>query len=256
MGDDCRSVDANGVEVRVRVSVPAAAGGTRNPQTLVFVHGIGMSHRAFGRLESALRDSYRLVTVDLPGFGGAKSPGRRLAIAGLADAVDAALERLGVDEYSVVGQSMGTEVAVELAGTRPARVRAVVLLGPVTDDRRPGLGRHVAALLRDTLVESPRMNAIVVSDYLRSIPQYLRELGPMLAYPTRTRVAKLTTPVLVVRGRRDGVARHDWAARLADAAEHGRLVEPTGPHHVQEHSGAVVAAAIDEFIGRVREPRA
>jgi pimeloyl-ACP methyl ester carboxylesterase len=92
------------------------------------------------------------------------------------------------------------------------------------------------------------MNAVVATDYLRSIPQFLRELQPMLRYPTLRRVAELAVPVLVVRGTRDPIARRDWAQRVIHAAERGALVEAAGPHHVQQHAPEDVAAAIVGFI--------
>jgi pimeloyl-ACP methyl ester carboxylesterase len=240
-----QKLEVNGVQLRVwRPSAPSAAA-----RTIVFVHGIGMSHRAFSRLAGALRGSYRLIGVDLPGFGGTRSASRTLAVEGHAEALAVALDRLGVARYTIAGQSMGTQIAVEVARMRPERVEAAVLIGPVVDDRRPGLARQLAALLVDTFGESPRMNAIVLGDYLRGLPQYRRELTPMLAYPLRERLAELRVPVLVVRGTHDPIARHDWAVRVTDAAAHGRLVEPAGPHHVQEHAPAAVARAIAQLLG-------
>ena len=87
-----------------------------------------------------------------------------------------------------------------------------------------------------------------MTDYLRSIPQFLRELRPMLRYPTLRRIAELATPVLVVRGTRDPIARRDWVQRVTRAARQGALVEAAGPHHVQQHAPEDVAAAIVGFI--------
>jgi pimeloyl-ACP methyl ester carboxylesterase len=248
MGARVETVGFDGVRIRVRVvSEEAAAPGAPDAQgapSVVFVHGIGMSHRSFSHVGRPLAGSHRLVAVDLPGFGGTPSPGRRLGIEGHAAVLAAALERLGLAGCSVVGQSMGTQIAVELARTRPELVSSLVLIGPVVDDRRATVVHQMAALLRDTLRETPRMNAVVIGDYLRGIPQYLRELGPMLDYPTLPRVAELDVPVLVVRGTRDPIARAAWARRVTDAARHGTLAEVGGAHHVQERSPAEVAALI------------
>lgn len=215
---------------------------------VVFVHGIGMSHRAFHHVGQLVAETHDAISVDLPGFGGTPSPRRRLGIEGHAAALAAMLDERGVRRCAVVGQSMGTQIAIELARTRPALVTALVLIGPVVDDRRPGLWRQAIALLRDSLHETPRMNAIVLFDYLRSLPQFLRELRPMLTYPTLARLWEVPAPVLVVRGSKDMIARRDWAQRVTDASAGGTLVEPRGPHHVQEHSRAAVAAAITDFL--------
>ena len=245
-----RTVDVDGTQIRVRRTRPPLA-GTCAP-TLVLVHGIGMSHRSFGRLARELRDTYRVIAVDLPGFGGAPRPGRSLGIEGHAAAVAAALDALGVDACVVVGHSMGTQVAVELACTRPDLVEAVVLIGPVIDDRRPSLRRQVATLMLDTLEERPGVNIIAATDYLRSFPQVIRELRPMLRHPTLARVFALTVPVLVMRGDHDPIVRHDWAARVTAVAASGTLFEPAGTHHVQALAPDVVAAAISDLLRGVR----
>jgi pimeloyl-ACP methyl ester carboxylesterase len=221
--------------------------GESGVTAVVCVPGIGMSSRSFRRLEARLSAWSRVLAVDLPGFGGTRSPRRRLGVAGHADAVAALLSAEGLTRCTLVGQSMGTQVAIELAHRHPRLVESLVLIGPVVDDHRPGAVKQLAALLRDSAHESPRMNAVVLTDYLRSMPQYLREFRPMLGYPTRARLAQLTVPVLVVRGSTDRIARHDWAMRVTDAAARGTLVEPHGPHHVQEHAPAAVAAAITRF---------
>jgi pimeloyl-ACP methyl ester carboxylesterase len=241
-------VDVNGHRLGVRLSLAAPTASKEEPPAVVFVHGIGMSHRSFARIQRLVSRSLRTLAIDLPGFGGAASPHRRLGIRGNATVVAAALQRLGVGRCTVVGQSMGTQIAVELAHLRPELVQSIVLIGPVVDDRRPTLAQQAAALLHDSLHEGLGMNAVVATDYLRSIPQFLRELQPMLRYPTLRRVAELAVPVLVVRGTRDPIARRDWAQRVIHAAERGALVEAAGPHHVQQHAPEDVAAAIVGFI--------
>jgi pimeloyl-ACP methyl ester carboxylesterase len=222
----------------------------------VFVHGIGMSHRSFGRIARVLRASHPLVAVDLPGFGDARSPHRSVGVEGQAAAVAAGLRSLGIDDCVVVGHSMGTQVAVELARMHPDLVSSVVLIGPVIDDRRPSLGRQVATLIWDTVRERPSINAIAASDYVSSVPQVLRELRPMLDYPLLARVGELSVPVLVLRGDRDPIVRRDWALRVVAAAADGTFVETVGPHHVQQYAPVVVASVIRAFLSaQVREPR-
>lgn len=233
----------------VRLLTMAPAGRRRDTlaPTVVLVHGIGMSHRSFARSQRALSRAHRTVAVDLPGFGGLSSVGRRLEIAELADVVMRAVRSRGIHESVLVGQSMGAQVVVEAALRHPDEVLSVVLVGPVVDDRRASLVRLALALARDGLVEDVRMNAVLLTDYLRSVRQYLRELRPMLRYPMRHAVAALRVPVLVVRGTRDPIARSDWAARLIRSARRGALVELYGAHHVQEHQPVAFAELVDEF---------
>ncbi len=92
------------------------------------------------------------------------------------------------------------------------------------------------------------MNAVLVTDYLRSVRQYVHELMPMIEHPIEDTVAGLRQPVLVLRGTQDPIARHDWAARLADLAPRGRLVELPGPHHVQQRQPVHFVRLVDEAV--------
>jgi pimeloyl-ACP methyl ester carboxylesterase len=57
------------------------------------------------------------------------------------------------------------------------------------------------------------------------------------------RLRDVAVPVVVVRGTRDRLCRHDWAARLTAAASRGRLVEIPGAAHMtpQTHPAEVAA---------------
>ena len=60
---------------------------------------------------------------------------------------------------------------------------------------------------------------------------------------TDRRLRDVAVPVIVVRGTRDRLCGHDWAARLTAAAPRGRLVEIPGAAHMtpQTHPDAVAA---------------
>lgn len=241
------TVSVDGLPVRLRTLAPAGRLHDALVPTVLLVHGIGMSHRSFARSQQALARTHRTVAVDLPGFGGLPPAGRRLDAEELTDLVVRAARSRGAGDLVVVGQSMGTQVAVEAGLRHPDAVSSVVLVGPVVDDRRRTLFHQAVDLGRDSFAEGPRMNAVVLTDYLRSVRQYVRELGPMLRYPLLERVTDLDVPVLVVRGDRDPIARHAWAARVASNARRGAFVELPGAHHVQEHRPVAFADLVAEF---------
>ncbi|QCR44323.1 alpha/beta hydrolase [Curtobacterium sp. SGAir0471] len=241
------SSEVGGLPVRLRTLAPAGRLHDDLAPTVVLVHGIGMSHRSFVRAQRSLARTYRTVAVDLPGFGGLPAAGRPLAPEELADLVVSAVRARGAGDLVLVGQSMGTQVVAEAARRHPGLVAAVVLVGPVVDPARRTLLQQALDLGRDALVEDPRMNAVVLTDYLRSLRQYVRQLGPMLRYRLEDVVPTLEQPVLVVRGDRDPIGRRDWAAALASAARRGALVELPGGHHVQEQQPGSFAALVDEF---------
>ncbi|MDP4331768.1 alpha/beta fold hydrolase [Curtobacterium sp. A7_M15] len=241
------TVRIDGLPVRLHTLAPAGRVHDALGPTVVLVHGIGMSHRSFTKSQKALATTHRTVSVDLPGFGGLPAAGRRLSMAELGDLVVRAVLSRGAGELVFVGQSMGTQVVVEAARRHPDVVASVVLVGPVIAAGRRRLPVQALDLGRDGLVEGVRMNAVLVTDYLRSIRQYVPELRPMLRYRLEDTIADVTQPVLVVRGTEDPIARHDWSARVAATARRGALVELPGPHHVQERQPVAFAQLVGEF---------
>lgn len=220
------------------------------PPSYVLLHGIGVSHRYLTRLHVELARTADVFTFDLPGFGGAPRPRRQLQVEDYADFVAAALADVGSpapDGYVMVGHSMGTQFATELALRYPQLTAGVVLMSPVVDPRRGTVLHQATDLTRDSLFcESPTANYTVFTDYFRAGPRwYLTELPVMMAYPLLDRVQQVRQPLLVVRGSRDPVARGDWCRQLAEAAPHGTLAEVPGKGHVVQHTGTpAVATAI------------
>jgi pimeloyl-ACP methyl ester carboxylesterase len=93
---------------------------------LVLIHGIGAGGRMFDPVVERLGGSVRTVNWNLPGYGG-KALGGSLTFPGLATALVADLDRLGIARPVVLGHSIGGMVAQELAATHPERVGALIL---------------------------------------------------------------------------------------------------------------------------------
>lgn len=224
--------------------------GNPGADVVVLLHGIGMSHRYLSRLHEQLAESGTVYSIDLPGFGATPRPKHALSVEDQARVLAAALDSLGVAACTLVGHSMGTQFAVELARQRPDMVQRVVLIGPVVDPTRRTVVQQAAALGIDTFFEPPMANALVISDYFRCGPRwYLKTLPSMMRYPTLDRVRDVGCPVLVIRGENDPMAREGFCRDLARTARQGSLIQMPGHAHIVQHSAPrSVASAIRRFV--------
>ncbi|MDR3467914.1 MAG: alpha/beta hydrolase [Xanthobacteraceae bacterium] len=96
---------------------------------ILFLHGAGFDHSVWA-LQSRwfAHHGYGVLAPDLPGHG--RSAGAPLAtIAALADWSAALLGAAGVARARVVGHSMGSLVALELAARHPDNVTSLALIG-------------------------------------------------------------------------------------------------------------------------------
>jgi pimeloyl-ACP methyl ester carboxylesterase len=93
---------------------------------LVLIHGIGADGRMFAPVVERLAGAARIVVWSLPGYRG-KPLDRPLDFPGLAAALAADLDALGIERAVLLGHSIGGMVVQELAATSPRRVRALIL---------------------------------------------------------------------------------------------------------------------------------
>jgi 4,5:9,10-diseco-3-hydroxy-5,9,17-trioxoandrosta-1(10),2-diene-4-oate hydrolase len=110
---------------------------------VLMLHGGGPGAAAwsnFGRNLAALSASFRVLAVDMPGFGRSDKPTEHPQyFAHAASAVEGLLDALGIDQVDLVGNSLGGGVSVRFALQAPERARRLVLMAP------GGLGLNVFA---------------------------------------------------------------------------------------------------------------
>jgi pimeloyl-ACP methyl ester carboxylesterase len=105
---------------------------TGSGPAVVLVHSSASGHRQWQRLVEALQSRYRLIAVNLFGYGKTSSwPGTRPLSA--ADQVEliAAVIALAREPVALIGHSLGGAVAFEAAAKLSSRVRALVAFEPI-----------------------------------------------------------------------------------------------------------------------------
>lgn len=103
---------------------------------VVFVHGFTCDLTDWDPTIRALSGTHRCIALDLPGHGrspASSDPG----IAAAATAVNATLDRLGLDDVVLVGHSMGCRVVSESHSRAPARVRGIAYIDGSLLDGEP-----------------------------------------------------------------------------------------------------------------------
>ena len=186
--------------------------------------------------------------LDLPGYGRSPRPDREFSIADHAATVARYLADRGLDHPVVVGHSMGTQVAAQLAADFPDLVDRVVLIGPVVVPTARSLPKLAGLLLRDGLREPLRVTALAVHDYLfRAGVPYMIEQTPHMMHADLDAIAeRVDAKALVLRGSDDPVVPHDWAFRLSGRFRQGWYVTVPGPHASMFAAPERIAGLIDE----------
>jgi pimeloyl-ACP methyl ester carboxylesterase len=232
---------------------------------LVLLHAFPFPRRMWQFQYDGLTTQLRLVTPDLPGFGGSAVPGADPGLGVMADAVLDLLDRLGLDRVVLGGLSMGGYVAMEILRRRPEVVHGLVLADTkasadaedAADNRR-----RMADLLereRNPRVLTHDVLPTLVSDTTREqhpeTVTWLRELvadvDPLgAAWAQRAMAARpdsfdtlerVRVPTLVVVGAEDKLSPPDDARAMVEAIPGAQLAELPDVGHLS------AAEAPDEF---------
>jgi 3-oxoadipate enol-lactonase len=206
---------------------------------LLLVHaGIADSRMWEPLAERLVTAGHRVVTCDLPGFGGTPlEPGLVSPAAELVELLD----ELGIERIAAVGASFGGRVAIELALRAPKRVTALALLAGALDefdasDELEAFDAAEAAALEAGDLDAatdvnvrmwldrpgragvdPAVRALVAEmtrrafEFQDGVEAEIEELDP----PAARRLGEVAVPALVVVGEDDVEDFHRLAERLA-----------------------------------------
>lgn len=96
--------------------------------TLVFVHGWSNNRSIWDAQVSHFSKTYKVITVDLPGFGESDNNRQTWTMASFGEDVATVINKLDLDQVVLVGFSMGAPVVIETAKRVPDHITGLVLV--------------------------------------------------------------------------------------------------------------------------------
>ncbi len=103
--------------------------GNGNP-VLIFLHFWGGSSSTWNSVTDILKNSYRCISYDHRGWGQSEKPAYGYRIESLAEDALALIGQMNVNEYILVGHSMGGKIAQYIAAQKPAGLKKLILVAP------------------------------------------------------------------------------------------------------------------------------
>jgi pimeloyl-ACP methyl ester carboxylesterase len=241
--------------VRAAVTIPggtlqARIGGPSGDASdaVVLVHGVAVSSSYLLPVARVLARRRRVCALDLPGYGGSFRPERPLGLRALADALGAALRALGLEPATLLGNSFGCQVIVDLAARGEVDGR-LVLAAPTVDPGARSFAAQAARLALDA-VREPALVPVVLRDALAIGPRrVLAASRAAVADPLEAKLPRVSAPALVVVGSRDPLVPLGWAERVSALLPAGRLaVIPGAPHATNFSAPGPLAEHVERFL--------
>jgi pimeloyl-ACP methyl ester carboxylesterase len=237
---------------------------------LLFIHGAALDHSVWQwQSRYFAHHGFSVLAVDLPGHG--RSPGAaRASIEEYGAWVDGLADAAGLAAVNVVGASMGSLIALELALKRPARVAKLALIGTAMP---MAVGEAFLAAARENSDSAFEMETVWGHRRLSQLQQSpvpgIALTGASLRLNARAKpgvqhadlracntyqpamesIRALRVPTLVLGGRRDQMTQFKAGKALAAEIPGAKFVALDAGHSMMSEAPRETLAELRSFLG-------
>ncbi len=230
--------------------------GSMKRRPLFLIHGLTGQHMSLEGMAERLSDSFFVVTYDCRGHGQTDHPAA-YTLADHGRDLLALIDALGYDSACVLGQSMGSYIALQAAELAPERIEKLILVTPKAYD--DGSGSSYRRLLREagldmTSEREKRMRVLNAALWSPGVaPEKLAELTArtrmrgenvvtltpeetaavnraLLGFDLRPGLAAVAYPALVIAGTYDRINPPAFGREIADGLPRAQYAEFPGGH--------------------------
>jgi 3-oxoadipate enol-lactonase len=207
------------------------------PETVVMVHGNSESSRAWICWVPHLAGKYRVVRLDLPGFGAStEPPGYGWSAAELAADIGRFLDALAIDRCHLVGAKYGGSACMQFASEQPHRLLSLCLLGsPIRGSgtgnadliRAKGVRQWAAETMRTRLGSSASQAQIAWwIDFMGGTNQRAAQgaSSARIDMELDERLSRITAPTLIVTTQESGLQSVEAVERYARRFPNARVI--------------------------------
>lgn len=255
-------------------------GPSSDPLPLVLIHGTSASLHTWEGWVAGLSATRRVISFDLPGFGlTGPNAEHDYTDARYVAFVRQFLARLGVGRAILVGNSLGGEIAWQVALAEPSRVAGLVLVDAAgfafVPESLP-IGFRIARIpvlrepmrwvlprraIEDSVLnvygDPSRVTAALVDRYYELALRegnrvaLMRRMDQLAPGPV-DRLGEIKAPTLILWGERDRLIPLHWGQAFEKAIPGSTLVVfPKLGHVPQEEDPAATLAALRDWLPRV-----
>ncbi len=232
-------------------------------RALLLLHGWGDTLHTFDELtRDLLSAEYRVIRLDLPGFGKSESPKKVWDLNHYVEFVSTFLEKIGVTQVSVlVGHSFGGRVAIKGLAEQKLATERLVLIGAAGVTPRHNLRTvpaNIVAKVGNIVTFVPPFyfwRAKLRKWFYRSLKSDYENAGHLkgtfvniVKETLENQASKVLIPTLLIWGSSDSETPVDDGNRLTTLIPNSSLVIiPNAGHFVHQEHPHVVSQHIREF---------
>ncbi len=199
-------------------------------KTLLFIHGLSSTLDAWKKNIQGLKDDYRCIAVDLPGYGKSSRNSTNYSLSDYGGMLQEFIEKKDLKNVILVGHSMGGQIAMHTVLNYPEDFKKLVLIAPAgietfTEQEATLMkasytpvmvvnttNEQILANYKLNFFEFPEDAQQMVDDRIRiksaqDFPAYaevvVNNIHAMLDEPVIDRIKEINIPVLMIWGAND-----------------------------------------------------
>ncbi len=241
----------------------------RSPETILLVHGVAENSRVWYGWIPRLAEKFRVICVDLRGFGKSTIPpeGYRWSVVNFARDIGLFMKKIGLKKVHLVGAKLGGTIALQVAHDYPESLHSLTVVGgPATFGqgranvadwakvvREKGVEYWARATMKDRLGDvSNDMIEWWIRLFASNSPRVISEvLAPAARTDLSTLLPEIKAPTLMISGESDllasGEAIKKWQKLIPDCE---LVVLPGNLYHVAASKPNECVSALLSFLER------
>lgn len=279
--------DYTTVQIDENISIAYRDEGDKNcKDILLFIHGLSSYIPAWSKLIPLLKNNFRCIAIDLPGYGKSSVGVHSGSMIFYADTISKFIQKLNLHRVCLVGHSMGGHISIATTLLYPQTINRLILLAPAgfetfTDDETAWIKKNnspeLYALLSDRQIRyNYEINFFVMPDDVEPMINdrikikkwtnnkdygkiVANSLNGLLDYPVFNKLHSILQPTLVLFGKNDRLIPHSILHKNISAKQIAvggsnqipnstlSMIEECG-HFLQFEKPDIVASKIIDFI--------
>lgn len=149
-------------------------------KTLVFVHGLSSSLDAWKKNIQELRNNYRCIAVDLPGYGKSSRSKNNYSLKEYSKILQEFIQKKGLKNVILVGHSMGGQIAMHTVLEYPKHFEKLVLIAPAGIETFTGQEAGIMKTSYTPAMVVNTTNEQILANYKLNFFQFPEDAGDMV----------------------------------------------------------------------------
>jgi pimeloyl-ACP methyl ester carboxylesterase len=202
-------------------------------KTLILVHGLASNAGFWRYVVPELSKEYRVIAVDLPGYGKSQKDAYAYTISFYAEQIKRLTDELKLDKFTLVGHSMGGQIGIMFVLKYPDLLDKLVLASPAgIEEFERGEGDWLRSVMTKDFIKKTyedgirrnlannfyswdenrwewmveeRVRMAKAKDFDEFTYTVVRCVNAMLDEPTFDKIKNISVPTLIVYGKYDGL---------------------------------------------------